>query len=96
MIVPTVKTCQNDGACSKERTFDSLAFETILRFLETTNITYSQVTFTRFHFEWPADFLFSLREFPACLITQQNTNEPSHGNMTNSVVRQLFSICICG
>ena len=40
MIGLTVKTCKNDRACSKEKKFDSLylAFETMLRFLETTNI----------------------------------------------------------
>ena len=36
MIVPTVKTCQNDRACSKEKTFDSLylAFETKTRMMD--------------------------------------------------------------
>ena len=45
MIVSTVKKIQNDRPQSNENQFDSpyLAFETILRFLETTNIAYSEL-----------------------------------------------------
>ena len=77
MIVPTVKKIQNDRPRSKENQFDSLylAFETMLRFLETTNIAYSKLRSQGFILRGQQIICF---QFAACLITQQNTRQDEH------------------
>ena len=66
MIVPTVKKCQNDRACSKEKYFDSL---NILLLNLYQNFWRAQISPTvklrsRFHFAWPASgFRFPVSGF---------------------------------